>query len=133
MKVLLRTVFATDALKEEKGRLANEMSVLVEMMDKEDKENARIAQNQAEFMKRRTGLVGRYDVAKDRYDKVEKAIITKEMHRAELENFIEALKTQDGVTREFDGRLWGDMVEFVTIGRNKEITVTFKDGTEMMA
>ena len=133
VKVLLRTVFATDALKEEKGRLANEMSVLVEMMDKEDKENARIAQNQAEFMKRRTGLVERYDAAKSRYDKVEKAIISKEMHRAELESFIEDLKTQDGVIRKFDERLWGALVEFVTVGRGKEIMVTFKDGTAIQA
>ena len=109
------------------------MSVLVEMMDKEDKENARVAQNQAEFMKRRSDLVERYDAAKSQYDKVEKAIISKEMHRAELENFIEGLKSQDGVTREFDGRLWGDMVEFVTVGRGKEITVTFKDGSVIIA
>lgn len=34
---------------------------------------------------------------------------------------------------EFDGSLWGGMVEFVTVGRNKEITVTFRDGTEIPA
>lgn len=34
---------------------------------------------------------------------------------------------------EFDGSLWGSMVEFVTVGRNKEITVTFRDGSEMLA
>ena len=43
------------------------------------------------------------------------------------------LKAQDGVIREFDERLWGGLVEFVTVGRGKEITVTIKDGTEIMA
>lgn len=27
--------------------------------------------------------------------------------------------------------LWGSMVEFITVGRDKEITVTFRDGTEI--
>lgn len=43
------------------------------------------------------------------------------------------LKTQDGTISEFDGSLWGSMVEFITVGRNKAITVTFKDGTEIKA
>lgn len=38
---------------------------------------------------------------------------------------------QDGTISEFDGRLWGSMVEFVTVGRDKDITVTFRDGTEI--
>lgn len=43
------------------------------------------------------------------------------------------LKAQDGTIGEFDGSLWGSMVEFVTVGMDKEITVTFRDGTEIQA
>ena len=34
---------------------------------------------------------------------------------------------------DFDGSLWGSMVEFVTVSRDKEITVTFWDGSEIQA
>ena len=45
-----------------------------------------------------------------------------------LANFIKVLKAQDEIISEFDGSLWGSMIEFVTVGRNKEVTVTFRDG-----
>ena len=50
-----------------------------------------------------------------------------------LANFIKVLKAQDEIISEFDGSLWGSMIEFVTVGRNKEVTVTFRDGTEIRA
>ena len=31
------------------------------------------------------------------------------------------------------GKIWGSMVEFITVGRDKEITVTFRDGSEILA
>ena len=44
----------------------------------------------------------------------------------------ESARAADKVS-DFDGSLWGGMVEFVTVGRDKEITVTFRDGTEILA
>lgn len=38
---------------------------------------------------------------------------------------------QEGVIDEFDERLWSSVVDFVTIGRNKEMTVIFREGTEV--
>ena len=48
-------------------------------------------------------------------------------------DFIKVLKAQDGTISVFVGSLWGSMVEFITLGRNKEITVAFRDGTELQA
>ena len=53
--------------------------------------------------------------------------------KARLGTIITALKKQEGLIDEFDAGLWGSMVKFVTVGRSKEITVTFRDGTEIMA
>lgn len=61
------------------------------------------------------------------------AISAKEAQSERLANFIKVLKAQDGTIGEFDGSLWGGMVEFVTAGRGKEITVTFRDGSEIQA
>ena len=132
-EIIRKTLCVTDSLQEEKGGLEEEMVVLVEMTQNIVAENARVAQDQDEYQKRYDGLVQRYDTAKARYDKVVAAISAKEAQSERLANFIKVLKAQDGTISEFDGSLWGGMVEFVTVGRNKEITVTFRDGTEIQA
>ena len=109
------------------------MAVLVEMTQNIVAENARVAQDQDEYQKRYDGLVKRYDEAKARYDEVVAAISAKEAQSERLSDFIKVLKAQDGTISEFDGSLWGGMVEFVTVGRDKAITVTFRDGTEIQA
>ena len=65
--------------------------------------------------------------------KVVAAISAKEAQSERLADFIKVLKAQDGTISEFDGSLWGSMAEFVTVGRDKEITVTFRDGSEILA
>lgn len=50
-----------------------------------------------------------------------------------MSGFIKILKAQDGIIAEFDERLWSSMVDFVAVGRNKEMVVTFRDGTEIIA
>lgn len=32
---------------------------------------------------------------------------------------------------EFDAGMWGSMVDFITVDKDKNMTVTFKDGTEI--
>ncbi len=61
------------------------------------------------------------------------AISVKEAQSERLVGFIRPLKDHDGVVAEFDEALWGSMVDFVTVGRDKKMTITFKDGTEIQA
>lgn len=96
-------------------------------------ENARIAQDQGEYQERYNGLVERYDTSKARYDEVARAITEKEAQNERLAGFIKVLKVQDGIIAGFDERLWSSMVDFVTVGRNKEMAVTFRNGTEITA
>lgn len=109
------------------------MAVLAEMTQNIVAENARIAQDQEEYQKRYDGLVKRYDETKTRYDEVAASISAKEAQSERLSDFIKVLKAQDGTISDFDGSLWGGMVEFVTVGRDKGITVTFRNGTEILA
>lgn len=132
-EIIRKTLCVTDALQEEKGKLEEEMAVLVEMTQNIVAENARVAQDQDEYQKRYDGLVQRYDTAKARYDEVVAAISAKEAQSERPADFIKVLKAQDGTISEFDGSLWGSMVEFITVGRDKEITVTFRDGSEILA
>lgn len=73
------------------------------------------------------------ETAKTRYDEVAAAISAKEAQSERLVDFIRMLKKQDGSIAEFDERLWGCMVDFVTVSKKKEITVTFRNGSEIQA
>ena len=78
-------------------------------------------------------MVKKYEEIKKQYNKIVDAITAKEAQDAVLANFIKELRAGDGFLQEFDSRLWGCLVDFVTVGRKKEIKVTFKDGTEIQA
>ena len=78
-------------------------------------------------------LVKRYDDTKAQYDVVSEAIAAKEAKNVRLSEFISLMKAQKGIVSEFDVGLWSSTVEFVTVGRAKDITVTFRDGTEIKA
>lgn len=132
-ETIRETLCRTDALEEEKCSLENDMAMLAGMVQNIIDENARIAQNQGEYQERYNGLVERYDTAKARYDEVVRAITKKEAQNERLAGFIKILKAQAGIIAEFDERLWSSMVDYITVGRNKEMAVTFRDGTEIIA
>ena len=132
-QIIRQTLCRTDALEEEKHTLEDEMSVVVEMAQSIIAENARIAQNQDEYQKRYDALMERYDAARARHGEVVDAITAKVAQSERLSNFIEVMQVQKGILAEFDERLWGSMVDFVTVGRKKEITITFRNGTEITA
>lgn len=132
-EIIRRTLCNADALQEEKRQLENEMAVLADMAQTIIAENARIAQDQEEYQKRYDSMVARYEEAKAKYEKTTAAISAKEAQSARLESFIKMLKGQDGIIEDFDESLWGCMVEHITVGRKKEMTFTFRDGTEIQA
>ena len=45
--------------------------------------------------------------------------------------FINKLKVQTEPVTEFDEQLWASMVDYVTVGADKGMTVVFRDGTEV--
>ena len=77
-EIIRKTLCVTDALQDEKGKLEEEMAVLVKMTQNIMAENARVAQDQDEYQKRYDGFVQRYDTVKARYDDVIAAISAKE-------------------------------------------------------
>lgn len=132
-ELIRRTLCNTDALQEEKRRLESEMAVLVDMVNNCIAENARIAQDQEEYQKRYDGMVAKYDAAKIKFDETIAAISAKEAQSARLVSFTKTLRERNGIIEDFDESLWGCMVEHITVSRNKDMTVIFRDGTEIQA
>lgn len=90
----------------------------------------RTALDQDEYTERYNGLVSRYETVKTRFDEVTQAIADKADRKKLLEQFLHTVETQEPVTQ-FDERLWSSLVDFVTVYSEKDIRVTFKDGTEI--
>ena len=121
----------TAGLEREKAALGQELAVLVEMTQNCIAENARIAQDQVEYQKRYNSLVERYEAAKARFDEVTEAIAERSAKSERLAGFIKTLEAQREPVAEFDERLWGAMMDYVTVGVDKGMTVVFRDGTRM--
>ena len=128
-RLVRQTLCDTTDLEVEKASLQQELAVLVEMTQNCIAENARIVQDQGEYQKRYNGLVERYEKAKARFDEVTEAIAERSAKGERLAGFIRTLEAQRESVAEFDERLWGAMVDYVTVGVDKRLTVMFRNGT----
>ena len=135
-----QTLCDTTELESEKAALGQEslkglakasLAVLVEMTQNCIAENARIAQDQGEYQKRYNGLVERYEKAKARFDEVTEAIAQRSAKSERLAGFIKILRAQEEPVVEYNERLWGCMVDYMTVGADGCMTVVFRDGTGM--
>ena len=135
-----QTLCDTTELESEKAALGQEslkglakasLAVLVEMTQNCIAENARIAQDQGEYQKRYNGWVERYEKAKARFDEVTEAIAQRSAKSERLAGFIKILRAQEEPVVEYNERLWGCMVDYMTVGADGCMTVVFRDGTGM--
>ncbi len=133
IQLIRQTVCGTADLEEEQDKLRSEMEIVVKLTQGCVAENARTAQNQEDYQKRYDGLVERYEKVKSRYDSIVEAIEEKQAHYEKLGIFIETLKKHGEPITEFDAGMWGSMVEYITVDKEKNMTVTFKDGSEVQA
>lgn len=62
---------------------------------------------------------------------VTEAIAERSAKSERLAGFIKTLRAQKELLAEFDERLWGCMVDYVTVGADSGMTVIFRDGTGM--
>ena len=48
-----------------------------------------------------------------------------------MDSFIKELRDQE-LIKGFDARLWGSLVDYVTVGVDGGMTVVFRDGTDIL-
>ena len=118
-------------LEAESQRLMEEMNMLSDRVQKCISENARIAQDQTDYQKRYDELVSRYEATKDRHDEVVRSIKARHAKSERLDGFSQALTAQSETLTKFEAGLWGTLVDFMIVYSKDDISVTFKDGTEI--
>lgn len=119
-------------LEEKSKRLEEEMADVVALMERCVEENARCAMDQDEYARRYRTLNDKYESLKKGLDEVLKAIEHNDERKAQLERFVFTLRVQEPIQK-FDGWLWESLVDYVTVHSEKDIRVTFKDGTAVKA
>ncbi len=75
--------------------------------------------------------VNRYETTKAEREKVTADIRQRGIRRREFERFIAELKKLPEAVLEFDEALWGSLVEYVTVSKDKAMMFTLIGGTEM--
>ena len=129
---LIRTTLCDKAdLIKQKEALEEEINVTVEMTQNIVAENARMAQNQDEYNKKYSSLVERYNKLKEEYDSICSTISDKDAKYEQIGRFIKVLKGQQELITEFDESLWSSLTEKIVVKSKEEVTVVFKDGTEI--
>ena len=73
----------------------------------------------------------RYEATKAEREKVAADIRQRSIRRREFERFITELEKLPIAVSEFDETLWGSLVDYVTVGKDKTMMFTLLGGTEM--
>ena len=129
---ILEPRLSTDDLQRELDNIAAEINVTSCLIDDCIRENARTAIDQDEYRKRYDPLVERLNAATTRQKEIEAQISDRQTRHQQIEAFLSGLKKREMLTvfREED---WTAMVDYVTVCSEEDITVTFRDGTEIKA
>lgn len=133
----LATLTDSDGLEHEIERLQAEQDVVSQQMSRMIRENAEIAQNQAEYNARLQPLEERYEALKGAMLRTKEAISEQTGRRRKLEAFMCELSENNLLTA-FDERVFLGTTEKITVSEGqrkseKQLVFRFKDGTEVTA
>jgi len=114
---IIDTLCNTESLRAELDSLEGEMEVITEMAERSVRDKTK-----------HTDLLNKHTEKKKMYDKLKEEIAEKENKAVVLENYRKAIKNP---IEEFDETLWNTTVDYVTVDREKHITVCFRDGKQI--
>ncbi len=123
-------LFGTAELEQEQEELEDTLNQLADEINALINENARIALDQAKYERNYSKLLKKFDEAEARLATVKAKIALRQGQQEQVEMFLKELENTDLVD-EFDESLFNRLVEVIDIEKEK-ITVTFKDGSEVI-
>ena len=131
VEAVLQTLTDTTALEKKRAELQSEYDIVMELMRKCVEENARTKLNQEEYSQRYNALVERYQAAQNDIAETDIKLADRLAKQVKITRFLDDLKQRDDLLDEFDETLWLTTVESATVHSESEVTVTFKEGTEV--
>ncbi|WP_256388677.1 zinc ribbon domain-containing protein [Olsenella sp. HMSC062G07] len=128
-----KKLYSTAGLEKERVSLEEEMNVASGLIDQLIAENARKAQDQAEYQRRYDELVSRFEAAKNNLAQVASEIERRTLVRETIETFLTDLEKQDKAITSFDEETFCSLVDHITVYGADDIRATFKNGSEIKA
>ena len=131
LKEVQKDLGNTTELEKEVESLTGELDVVSEMVQQLIEQNARVAQNQADYQRRYDELAGRYEKTNSALQAAQDALHQKRARNQQIKEFIAEVKAIPDSVTEFSSDYWGHLVDKVTVYRKKELVFTFSCGVEI--
>ena len=131
LREIQQTYSGTDELDQRLRELDERLNVEAEAVQELIAQNARVAQNQDDYNAAYDAAVAKYEATKAEREKVAADIRQRGIRKREFERFITELKKLPEAVSEFDEALWGSLVEYVTVGKDKAMVFTLLGGNEL--
>ena len=130
LREALMVITDNTVLEKERNTLQDECEVVMELMRKMVQENARSAQDQADYKVKYGSMSARYEKASTRLAEIGEDIVSRNAKRSELEGFLRLLDSRDELLTEFDESLWLGIVHQMKVHSVGGITFVLKDGSK---
>lgn len=91
-------------------------------------ENASTLQDQEEYQSKYRQLSAKYESLVEEIEELEVQKLAKSKRNKDLQDFITGLKQQEGLLTDFDELLWETMIESITITKDSDVEIKFKNG-----
>lgn len=129
LRSLIDSVCQMEELIEERGRVEQELRVLAERLEMLIRENARVAQDQAVYLKQENEIRARYLEKQRDMEQLDEQIAEREGKRNILEGMIQVVCGINVEQVEFDEEIWGGLLEHIVVNEDGTVVV-FKGGIE---
>ena len=125
---MLQLLTDTSSMDEELAKLQSEQEILVELTRKIVAENAAVAMPQGEYIERYTALVDRYEILAGQMQELKSKRQDRQSRAQEIQMYMKTVVSQNGELREFDPRVWLDVIDKVVVYNGGCMVFRFKDG-----
>lgn len=111
--------------------------LMVEQSEKEHQlrlhieHNARTVQDQEDYERIYSKLAAELTSLGQQVSAIDDEILERVARKEKIRRFLDELRETGDIVTEFDENLWNATVESLTVHSTKDVTVTFRDGTEI--
>ena len=131
LRSLIDSVCRTEELPEERDKVEQELGVLAERLETLIRENARVAQDQTEYLKQENEIRALYVEKQGHLARLDEQIAEREGKRNILESMIQVVCGINGEQTVFDEELWSGLLDHIVVKEDGQIVVVFKGEIEI--
>ena len=130
-ELMCKTLLDFKEIEIKSNKLLEEMNVVSELVKKLISENSNTPMNQDEYIKKYDSYTNRFNKAKEQHTKLQKTMDQRRLKADIIKEFISKISEMDAHPIEFNEKLWGSIIDTVTVYEDERIVFRFKNGIEI--